>query len=91
MIAPPRTAVLRHFLYFVLFSEALSGEAARVIAYYRANPGPPLSDNLRELAAELAEPTVEARATDELLLRFSEAEVRAYLAAVVAGLADLAG
>jgi hypothetical protein len=90
MTAPGIVAVLRTFLYSVLFSNDLRAEVPRAIAYHRQHPGERLPEYLRELAKELAHPTVQARETDELLLRFSETEIRDYLAAVVAGLADLA-
>ena len=89
MTAPAIVAVLRTFLYSVLFSDNLSPEVPRTIAYFRSHWDDRLRDNLRALAGELEHPTVEAREIDELLLRFTETEIRIYLAAVVAGLADL--
>jgi hypothetical protein len=89
MTTSRRLAILRTFLYPVLFSEDLQGALPRTIAGYRAHPSAELRQQLAELADELAHPSIEARTTDDLLLHFSEAEVRAYLAALVAALADL--
>jgi hypothetical protein len=89
MVNSRRAGILLTFLYPVLFTEDLQADLPRTIASYRTHPSPELPGMLAELADELAHPTIEARTSDDLLLRFSEAEVRAYLAALVAALADL--
>ncbi len=91
MTSPGTVAILRTFLYSVLFSDNLSADVPHTIAYFRSHWDDRLRNHLGELARELAHPTVEAREIDELLHRFTEAEIRTYLAAVVAGLADLRG
>jgi hypothetical protein len=87
---PLRTQALRLLLYPVIFSPDLSSETDRVCRLFRGRPHDELAGLIREAWAELAQPMLLAVQIEALVANPTEAQVRAYLTAVVQQLeADL--
>ena len=85
-----RTQALRLLLYPVIFSPDLSSETDRVCHLFKGRPQDELAGIIREARAELAQPMLLAAQIEVLVGNPTEAQVRAYLTAVVEQLeADL--